>query len=243
MNSKDNLFNQVKVDLTPFEFDQHVAEVFEDMIQRSVPGYRELVEQIGILSLNVVQPETNVYDLGTSLGAVTMAIRRRLNDPSVTVFAVDNSNAMIKRCRLLAQAYQSDVALKIIEQDINNIAIENASLVVLNFTLQFIPQQHRKQLLRKIYDGMVPGGILVLSEKMANSNSHLDELIQTLHEDFKRSQGYSELEISQKREALQNVLIPETRTAHSNRLTEIGFDEISLWYQQYNFASLLAVKK
>ena len=242
MNSKDNLFDQIRAELKPFEFDQHVAEVFEDMIQRSVPGYRELVEQIGILAPHVVQPHSNVYDLGTSLGAVTMAVRRRVNDSSVTVHAVDNSSAMIQRCRLLMDAYQSAVPVVIVEDDINNIAIENASLVVLNFTLQFIAKEERQSLLQTIYDGMLPGGILVLSEKFANSNSHLDELIQSLHEDFKRSQGYSELEISQKREALQDVLIPETRTEHIERLTVTGFREVSLWYQQYNFASLLAVK-
>ena len=242
MSSKDNLFDRVRGDLKPFEFDQHVAEVFEDMIQRSVPGYRELVEQIGILAPHVVQANSNVYDLGTSLGAVTMAVRRRLNDSSVTVFAVDNSSAMVQRCRLLMDAYQSDVAVRIIEDDISNIAIENASLVVLNFTLQFIAKENRLALLETIYDGLLPGGILVLSEKFANRNTRLDQLIQSLHEDFKRSQGYSELEISQKREALQNVLIPETRAEHISRLTEVGFKEVSMWYQQYNFASLLAVK-
>ncbi len=242
MSEKDTIFSKEKTDLRPFEFDQQVAQVFEDMIQRSVPGYRELIEQIGILAPHVVQPNSSIYDLGTSLGAVTMAIRRRLKDNSVHVYAVDNSPAMIERCSALLQAYQSDIPVTLVEKDIQQLTIQNASLVVLNFTLQFISEQERLPLLEKIYAGMNPGGVLVLSEKIVDPNPRLGELVQSLHADFKRSQGYSELEISQKREALQNVLVPESTSAHLKRLSDIGFSEQSLWYQQYNFASILAVK-
>ena len=114
--------------------------------------------------------------------------------------------------------------------------------MVLNFTLQFIAPELREQLIKTIYEGLQPGGVLVLSEKIEFPGENIDKLIINLHEKFKRTQGYSELEISQKRDALQNVMLPETVSAHMQRLSSAGFDEISVWYQQYNFASLLAVK-
>ena len=242
MNNTDDIYKQVRADLKPFEFDHQVAEVFEDMIQRSVPGYRDLVEQIGILAKHVVTPESNVYDLGCSLGAVTMAVRRRLTDKSIHVYAIDNSAAMIQRCNALIDAYHSDISVSLIEDDILNVDISNASLVVMNFTLQFIAQEHRENLINRIYNGMPVGGVLVLSEKLEDTNPRQNDLIRLLHEDFKRSQGYSELEISQKRDSLQNVLIPETTEVHIERLTTAGFSETSVWYKQYNFASFLAIK-
>ena len=149
---------------------------------------------------------------------------------------------MVKRCRELLEAYTSNVPVTVIEDDILNINIQDASLVVLNFTLQFIAPESREQLIKTIYEGLQPGGVLVLSEKIEFPGENIDKLIINLHEKFKRTQGYSELEISQKRDALQNVMLPETVSAHMQRLSSAGFDEISVWYQQYNFASLLAVK-
>ena len=242
MSKKDTLFSEPVESIKPFAFDDQVVSVFEDMIQRSVPGYAELVKQIGLLSKEVVTPNSRVYDLGTSLGAVTLAVRRHVSDDSVAVIAVDSSPAMVKCCRELLEAYTSNVPVTVIEDDILNINIQDASLVVLNFTLQFIAPERREQLIKTIYEGLQPGGVLVLSEKIEFPGENIDKLIINLHEKFKRTQGYSELEISQKRDALQNVMLPETVSAHMQRLSSAGFNEISVWYQQYNFASLLAVK-
>ena len=242
MSTKDTIFSEQLQSVKPFEFDQQVVSVFEDMIQRSVPGYRELVHQIGILAKEVVKPNTQVYDLGTSLGAVTLEVRRRVISDGVHVIAVDKSPAMVQRCTKLLDAYSSDVSVEVIEDDILNIDIKNASLVVLNFTYQFIPVEARDELINTIYRGLNHCGVLVLSEKIEFPKQQIDQLIISLHEQFKRSQGYSELEISQKRDALQNVMIPESVATHNERLAAAGFNEISLWFQQYNFASFIAIK-
>ena len=242
MSTKDTIFSTPRESVKPFEFDQQVVSVFEDMIQRSVPGYRELVHQIAHLAKQVVTPNSHVYDLGTSLGAVTLAVRRQVNDETVTVYAIDKSAAMVRRCKEFMTAYASPVPVVVLEQDILASKIVNASLVVLNFTLQFIAVNERAKLIETIYEGLNPGGLLVLSEKINLASKDANKLLVALHEEFKSSQGYSELEISQKRDALQDVMIPETVAAHRDRLTAAGFKTVAVWFQQYNFVSMIAIK-
>jgi len=113
---------------------------------------------------------------------------------------------------------------------------------VLNFTLQFIDRDLRDTVVQAIYDGLRPGGIMVLSEKVCFEDEHLDQLNIDLHHNFKRARGYSELEIAQKRTALENVLLPETLSQHKQRISRAGFSSCDVWFQCFNFASLIALK-
>ena len=149
---------------------------------------------------------------------------------------------MVERCKLHLEGFRSDVPVTVELADINEIEINNASVVALNFTLQFIPQPQRFALLEKIYQGLKPGGVLLLSEKVKGENTLVDDLLIDLHHDFKRANGYSELEISQKRSAIENVMRPETLNAHFERLSEIGFTNTQVWYQCFNFCSMIAIK-
>ena len=241
-SQKDNLFARPIGDLAGFVFDDKVVSVFPDMIKRSVPGYETIITMTGTLAEKYVQENSYCYDLGSSLGASTLAIARNTENRARTLIAVDNSPAMINQCQhMLAQQGLTD-SITLICEDIVNVTISNASMVVLNFTLQFIPLQHREGLVRRIYEGLNPGGILVLSEKVGFADDHLNDLMVELHHNFKRANGYSELEISQKRSALENVLIPETLGLHRQRLTEAGFTSVDVWFQCFNFASLIAIK-
>jgi len=239
---KDTLYSTEQSRLKPFDFNQDVAEVFDDMIKRSVPGYEIIIQQIATLSRQVAKPNTKIYDLGSSLGAAVLAVRRSLEDPSIEIIAVDKSKAMIDKSRQLLGAYHSEMPVQLLEDDILNIEINNASLVIMNFTLQFLPLEQRDLLIKRIYQGLNSGGVLVLSEKITFTDNDIDRLITALHQDFKRSQGYSELEISQKRDSLQDVLITETLSEHKSRLNQSGFSSSEVWCQQYNFASMVAIK-
>lgn len=239
--SKDNIYaNQQAV--KDFTFDERVVEVFPDMIQRSVPGYATIVSTMGKLAGQYAQNNSNLYDLGSSLGAVTLSMRRNIDKQNCQIIAVDNSAAMVERCKLHLEGFRSDVPVTVELADINDIEISNASVVALNFTLQFIPQPQRFALLEKIYQGLKPGGVLLLSEKVKGENTLVDDLLIDLHHDFKRANGYSELEISQKRSAIENVMRPETLNAHFERLSEIGFQHTQVWYQCFNFCSMIAIK-
>lgn len=239
---KDTIYSTPLDAIANFAFDANVVRVFPDMIQRSVPGYSTIVAMTGVLAERYARPHTHCYDLGCSLGASTLAMRALLDGRDCDIVAVDNSAAMLERCRALiaADSHTTPVTLQL--ADINDYKIENASVAVMNFTLQFIATEQREKLLRRIADAMQPGSILVLSEKIRFDDEHLQELNTDLHHAFKRANGYSDLEIAQKRSALENVLIPETLSVHRERLHNAGFRSVDVWFQCFNFASMVAIR-
>lgn len=223
-------------------FDERVAAVFPDMLRRSIPGYPAIIGMIETLTTQFAQNGSRLYDLGCSLGASAVSMQKGLRARDCRIIAVDNSPAMIERCRLKPQ---SDTAIASIDyrcEDILSSEIVDASLVVMNFTLQFIEQTRRRELLDKIYAGMRPAGILILSEKVKFDNPAVNDLLIDVYHAFKKANGYSELEISQKRSALEKVLIPETIDEHRKRLLESGFKSADVWFQCFNFMSMLAIK-
>lgn len=240
MSEQDTLYATPQP-AAPFCFDARVAAVFPDMIRRSVPGYDLILQALPWLAARVVQPASRVYDLGCSLGAAAHAVQQGLAQvPGVRMIAVDNSPAMLTRARDWLEGFCSRTPIELVEADVLDVPIADASLVMLNFTLQFIPLEQRLRLLMRIRQGMRPGGILLLSEKIALDDAPLAALITELHHDFKRAQGYSELEIAQKRQALDNVLIAETLDTHRQRLLHAGFAACEVWMQHTRFISLLA---
>lgn len=228
--------------LVDFAFDERVADVFPDMIRRSVPGYESTIAMLGVFAGEYVKPQSKVYDLGCSLGAATLSMRRHIHHDGCEIIAVDNSQAMVERCKKNLARDESRTPVNVICDDISNIEINNASLVVLNFTLQFIPVESRLALLKKIHNGLLPGGALLLSEKIFFEDEKQNELFIDLHHAFKRANGYSDMEVSQKRAALEKVLLPETIEQHQQRLSDAGFTDNYLWMQSFNFVSLLALK-
>lgn len=240
--SKDKIYSAPLDKMIDFRFDERVVNVFPDMIQRSVPGYATLIQNIGTMAARHVQPGTHCYDLGCSLGAVSLSLRHAIQQDDCRIIAVDNSSAMIDKARELLDTDDASVPVELICADINQASIANASVVVMNFTLQFIPPEQRQALIQNIYDGLRPGGILILSEKLAFEDERSNQFHIDSHHDFKRANGYSDLEISQKRSALEKVLIPETLTQHQSRLHQAGFSFVEKWYQCFNFVSMVAVK-
>jgi tRNA (cmo5U34)-methyltransferase len=238
---KDTIYSQPQ-QVAEFCFDQSVAEVFPDMIQRSVPGYSTIVDTIGQICARYSQPQTNIYDLGCSLGAASLAASKYIQSENCQILAIDNSPAMAQRCELHVQAFKAGTPINVICDDIQNIDIKNASCVVMNFTLQFIPPEQRSNIIRKIYTGLNSGGVLLLSEKLSHNTQHGNDLVIDLHHEFKRRNGYSELEISQKRSALEDVMRTETFEQHKDRLEHVGFTDVVRWFTCFNFASMVAIK-
>jgi len=236
---KDQVFAKPLSQVKAFEFNEDVARVFRDMISRSVPGYELLLHLIGLYADVFAQQASNIYDLGCSLGEVTQLVAQATSGLDCSIIAVDNSAAMIKKCR---RRYADTVSIDWQCKDIQEVEIHNASLVILNLTLQFIEQDKRQAMINKIYQGLNPGGVLVLSEKVTfNENLENERMVQ-LYQAFKKTQGYSDLEISQKRTALENVLVSDRETVHRQRLDEAGFSEIYQYFRAFNFVSYLAIK-
>jgi tRNA (cmo5U34)-methyltransferase len=247
---KDNIYSQPLEQVESFRFDEKVVSVFSDMIERSVPGYRVMLDMIGVISRQYSRPNTHCYDLGCSLGASTAAILSSADQQVSMVHGIDNSPSMIaecqslleRHCKQLNQEDKTHPAFTLHCQDLLKTQFQPASVVTLNFTLQFIKPDQRSALLRRIGNALVDGGALILSEKVRLQPDETDERLFNLHHDFKRSRGYSDLEIAQKRNSLENVLIPETIEQHALRLKEAGFRTVDVWFQCFNFISILAIK-
>jgi len=241
-NPRDTLYADPLSEAGLFTFDDSVARVFPDMIKRSVPGYPTIVAMTGLLAARYATAGSTLYDLGCSLGASTLAMRQNIQQPDCRIIAVDNSASMLERCQNIIDTDTHDTPVSLTCADLQQVVIEDASVVVLNFTLQFIPRALRDQVIQGIYRGLRPGGIMVLSEKVTFADPHLDELNIELHHQFKRANGYSDLEIARKRSALENVLLPETLDQHKQRMAGAGFSSCDVWFQCFNFASLVALK-
>lgn len=227
---------------TDFRFDASVARVFPDMIRRSVPGYTTIIPMIEVITEQYAQAGSHCYDLGCSLGASTLAMRHGIPFDDCTLIGVDNSSAMIERCEHYIALDDHPLPVSLRCEDILDTRLEDASVTTLNFTLQFVAPQRRQELLTRIAKATRPGGALILSEKIRFESPQEQDIQTRLHHDFKRANGYSDLEISQKRSALERVLIPETLTEHRTRLQAAGFNQVLVWYQCFNFVSMLALK-
>jgi len=236
---RDQIFTKTN-DLVDFTFDKSVANVFDDMVRRSVPGYQSMIEMIGLVVKTYGQNNTNYYDLGASTGAVALALGLSNPHQQSRIIAVDNSVEMVKKCKNNLDGKISN--FDVICSDINDISCENSSIVILNLTLQFIPVEQRQALINKIYQGLNPGGALVVSEKIHFDNPKQQAKMTELHLDFKRANGYSELEIAAKRQSIENVLITDNKQTHFDRLDSAGFNQSLCHFQCLNFASFLAIK-
>ena len=243
MKQKDDLYSEYRERVADFVFDDAVAAVFDDMIRRSVPGYATVIAMTRVFAEQYAQPDSVCYDLGCSLGAGTLAMRKGIAQPGCRITAVDNSGAMVEKCRRAAALDKSDVPVEVVCADIRDVPIENASVVVMNFTLQFLSPDQRDTMIRKICDGLRPGGVLLLSEKIAFDDDDEDAFETEMHHEFKKLMGYSDLEVAQKRKALENVLVPDTLETHRARLQKAGFTKTRLWFRCFNFMSLAAFKE
>ena len=219
-----------------FRFDAAVADVFQDMVERSVPGYASLIHGIAVLGGKYAQAGATCYDLGCALGTAARALGARMG-PEHPVLAIDSSPDMIARC---PRAPGASVRYRC--ADIREVALEPADVVVLNLTLQFLPPEDRLPLLRRVAGALRPGGALILTEKVRLDDPE-EALAQERYERFKHARGYSELEISQKRTALEQVLVRDSLPAHRERLAAAGFDPVTVWFQCLHFTSLLAIRR
>jgi tRNA (cmo5U34)-methyltransferase len=231
-NARDNVYREPRRQLVDFAFDASVAGVFPDMIRRSVPGYETVIPLSGLLAARYLQADSRIYDLGCSLGATTLAVLDQIGATNCEIIAIDNSSAMLERAQ---QSRTWDSRVTFLQSDVCDVEICDASVILMNYLLQFVEPDRRLPLLKTIRDGLRPGGALIFSEKIAG-----DDEFDSIHEDFKLANGYSDLEVSQKRSALEKVMVPDTLDGHRERLAAAGFDEVSIWFRCLNWVSLIA---
>ncbi|MEZ5560827.1 MAG: carboxy-S-adenosyl-L-methionine synthase CmoA [Pseudomonadales bacterium] len=239
MSGRDQVYRDPQHQIVDFVFDDTVVDVFPDMIRRSVPGYEVVIPMTGLMAARHLKSTPGIrpiaYDLGCSLGATSLAVLRQMGDLPCTVHAVDNAPAMIERGRALID----DARLRWHLGDVRDVALDDAGVVLLNYVLQFVPPDDRLTLLRRIRLALGERGLLIVSEKIRFEDSEVQTRFDAAHLDFKRANGYSELEIAQKRSALENVMRIDSEATHRERFAAAGFGTVVRWYQCLNWASFL----
>jgi len=243
--NKDRIFAEKTQAVSDFNFGEKTAEVFEDMLDRSIPLYRELQRMLGELAVEFAVDGTKVYDLGCSNGITLDTLDQAIQGAGKTVqlVGVDYSKPMLDKAAERFASRAADAQPEFVLRDLNEgCAIENASVVLLNLTLQFVRPLFRDRLVRSICDGLVENGCLILVEKVLGNDSLFNRTFIKFYYDMKRRNHYSDMEIAQKREALENVLIPYRIDENFELLKRNGFGSVDVFYKWYNFAGLIGVK-
>lgn len=245
--SRDTIYNAPQEEIAPFEFNSAVAAVFDDMADRSIPWYRQVEEMSASLAASFYQPGSRVYDLGCSTATGTLLAAQALLERGAEhprLIGIDNSPAMCSRAEeKIAALFPGDSSVEIRCEDLLECEIADASVVIMNYTLQFVAPLQRERLIRRIYDGLRHNGVLIVSDKTTQSHTDVSRIFIEKYYDFKRANGYSELEISQKREALENVLIPYSVDEEESLFRETGFGSVDRFFTWYNFVSFLCIKR
>ncbi len=239
---EDKVFQEKVTDVADFHFGEKVASVFDDMVERSVPFYAEMQRMIRELATDFAVSGTSFYDLGCSTGTTMLLLDKHVHE-KVRFIGVDNSEEMLNKCRAKLAEHKFTRPHELRCADLNQgIEIENASMVLMNLTLQFIRPLYRDKLVGTIYNGLNENGALVLVEKVIGEDSLFNRLFIKYYYDMKKRNGYSELEISQKREALENVLVPYKLMENRELLLGTGFRYCDVFFKWYNFCGIIAVK-
>ena len=235
--SQDNIF-QKKIE-KQFQFDENVASVFDDMLNRSVPFYNENIDLIVQIIEKYIQENEQILDLGCSTASLLLTIEKKINK-KLKLTGFDNSKAMLEQAEKKLQAFNSKI--KLIHADILKDSFPKSKIIILNYTLQFIRPIERENFLKKIFNNLADDGLLILSEKIITENSLLNKHLIDIYYNYKKKMGYSDYEIAQKREALENVLIPYTEQENIRLLKSVGFDEVETIFRWANFSTFLVLK-
>lgn len=241
---KDRIFTQ---DIgKQFEFDAQVANVFDDMLERSIPHYNDTLALIVDFTranlpsiMHKKATNTLVYDLGTSTGTTLLALYQAL-PPSTRLIGIDNSFAMVQKATLKAKSHNANISF--LCEDVLHFAFMPCHIVIANYILQFIRPLQRSMFLQKIYNALEDGGVLFVSEKIASTHRILDKQMIERYARYKMEQGYTHNEIAKKREALENVLIPFSLEENIAMLKEVGFSGVEVLYKWVNFSTIIAKK-
>ena len=239
--TRDTLFEK-KASAEKFQFNERVADVFDDMLDRSVPFYKQVIEMTVEILDRSLQAGDTVYDLGCSTGTTLIALAGKLESENLKFVGIDNSKAMLDKAMRKAEMFSMADRIDFVEMDIIQAELSGVGGIMLNYTLQCIKPSTRAEFLKNIYSGLRHNGVLVLSEKIVCQDKQLDQQFLDSYHQFKKRRGYSELEIANKREALENVLLPLTIQENYDLLMQAGFSRVETFFQWFNFVSFVACK-
>ncbi len=240
--NRDELFAEGEFQKGSFSFDEGVATVFDDMANRSIPFYREVVHLTASVGMKFVPENGRIYDIGCSTGNTSLHLAKSLQEKKVQIIGIDPSVAMLKKANEKSAVYTYGHEIKFCEGDVENFSFLPCHMMVMNYTLQFISPEKRGEVLKKLCKCLEKGGVLVLSEKLRQEDEQVEKFNTETYEKFKAGNGYSFLEIANKRQALENILVPRSLDANIELLKSAGFTRVEILFKWLNFATFLAIK-
>ncbi|WVT77469.1 carboxy-S-adenosyl-L-methionine synthase CmoA (plasmid) [Sinorhizobium chiapasense] len=241
-NRRDEVFAAPDQPVGDFAFNATVAAVFDDMVSRSVPYYVEIQRMVCELAADFAEAGSDLYDIGCSTATTLLGLDAKV-DPAVRFVGIDNAPDMIEKAKEKIAQAEISRAIELRVGDLHQgIDVHNASVVMMLLTLQFVRPLYRERIMRTIYDGLNERGALLLVEKLTSEDSTFNRLFIEHYYDFKRRNGYSDIEIAKKREALENVLIPYRLDENLQLLKEAGFRSVEVFFRWYNFCGIIAIK-
>ena len=244
MSDPDKLFSEARVRNEDFTFGKDTAAVFDDMLDRSVPFYAEIQRMLGELAADFAVDGTSVYDLGCSTANTFLAVGAMLRpEIDVRFVGVDSSEDMLRKAEQKLTAVRFPWPYTLTQQDLNDsLHLENGSVALMVLTLQFVRPLNREAVVSSVYRGLNHNGCFLLVEKVLGEHSTFNRLFVNHYYELKRRKGYSDLEIAQKREALENVLIPYRLEENKRLLRHVGFQHVDVFFKWYNFCGIVAIK-
>jgi tRNA (cmo5U34)-methyltransferase len=239
---KDEIFSNGEFSSGSFRFNDQVASVFDDMANRSIPFYQEVIRLISEAALRFVPEKGHIYDLGCSTGNTLIQISRVLHGRGVSLKGYDPAVAMLKKATEKASTFTFSQDIVFSEGICKDADTSNADMILLNYTLQFINQAERPEMVKKLCDSINPGGVLILSEKLRQEDKAIETFNTEVYEKFKAGNGYSHLEIANKRQALENILVPRSLEDNRQLLLDAGFSRVEILFKWLNFTTLIAFR-
>ena len=220
-----------------WEFNEEVANVFDNMLERSIPQYdvmRELVKRIGF---KYVQLGSTIVDIGCSNGNAVDPFVKSYN-MDCNYLLLDVSEPMLEKCKekfgFLDGIMNYDITKGIPKTD--------ASLVLSILTLQFTPIEYRQKIVQSIYDNLREDGAFILVEKVLGNTNEIDEVFVNEYYQMKSENAYTREQIQNKRKSLEGVLVPITAKWNEELLRSAGFRKIDCFWRCLNFAGWIAIK-
>lgn len=239
---KDEIFAEGKFQRGSFQFNDTVASVFDDMANRCIPYYREVIQLSASAADKFIPDNGLVYDVGCSTGNTLLFIAKALRDKKIKLVGIDPAESMLNKAREKASVYTYSHDIQFLKGSAESFDFKDADMIILNYTLQFIEVDQRPALIKKLYDSLKPGGMLILSEKLRQEDEDVQSFNTKTYEAFKAGNGYSYLEIANKRQALENILVPGSLSSNLDLLNNSGFDRVEILFKWLNFTTFLAFK-
>lgn len=238
--SKAGVGNNLQAQRAGWSFGGDTATHFDDHVSKSVPLYAEGHKLVCELSDFFIKPDSVAYEIGCSTGALTLKLaEHNSHKPKARFIGIDIEANMIEAAKVRGK---DNAQVEFVVDDIMQMPLESADLIVAYYTVQFIRPSERQYLFDKLYNSLKWGGALLLFEKVRGPDGRFQDMCTRMYDDFKLAQGYTPEEIVSKARSLKGVLEPFSTQGNIDLMKRAGFSDIITIMKYICFEGFVAIK-